>query len=481
MKRKMTICCMLLMMTLGVNVVYAGLWDDIIGGIGQIRCNNPENCDVEKECLESLGIKTPYFYCDCKTASTPFSYGTDMIVNDTLWFTAKLADIKQGLTAYWFANGAVHFDIFPTCTSDTSILSITIGKNSAYNMSPDFINTKLESLGGLGNIAEQMSVNIRVAPVGSNTTGRAIFTSFNEGHHSVCEYPMPVLYNLPYVLSETDNHYLLAPAKPKALAVQWIQTKKEPVRIEVTKGSCATTDLVASAVLTDSTKVWIPDMAMLQNAYETQDSLYFHFYTEENVVGRVYFVAPYKAIEYQVDTTLCQGFGLHMTDTSFYASTTYMDTFYISQSDSILFTTYNLTVTEPEVEYDTLTVTSDEFPFIYKEQTMVSKYGNFTVTIRKEGECDKEIKLHVKAPIPSSLMDGENGFNIMPTMAKRGEEIRVNGPEGAHLQVYSLLGEEVMNMTLQQNNNSFSLPIAGHYVARITTQKAQAQTRIFIK
>lgn len=465
-----------MMTLLTTSKASAGILDDLIGGI---LCRNPKTCQEEKECLETLGIKTPYFYCDCKTASTPFSYGTDIIVNDTIWFTAKLADIKKGITAYWFSTGGVHFDIFPTCTSDTSILSVNIGKNSAYNLSSDDIQAKLDAAGSMGSIAEQMSVNIRVAPK-NGATGRAIFTSYNEGHHSTCDYPMPVHYKIPYVLSEKDNHYMLTyTAKPKPMAVQWIQNKKEPVRVELTKGSCATTEVVASVVLSDSTKVWIPDMSTLQNAYDNKDSLYFHFYTE--AVGRVFFIAPYKTVENTIDTTMCKGKGLHLAEQSFYASTTVLDTFYISRTDSILFTTYNLTITKPEAEYDTMIVAASELPFIYKDQAVINKYGNFPITIREDGECDREIQLHVKAPVVTSLIDGENKLCVVPTIANTGENIQVQGPIGAQMQVYSLLGEQVMNVTMQENTTTFSLSVAGHYIVRMATQKGQTQTRIFIK
>ena len=461
---------------LTTNNVSAGIFDDIIGGF---LCRNPETCEEERECLASLGISTPYFYCDCKGASTPFTYGTDMIVSDTIWFTAKLADIKQGLTAYWFSTNSVHFDIFPTCTSDTSILSITIGKNSAYNLSAEDIQAKLDAAGNMGSIAEQMTVNIRVAPT-NGAPGRAIFTSYNEGHHSICDYPMPVHYKIPYVISNPDNHYMLTyTAKPKHMAVQWIQNKKEPVRVELTKGNCTTSEVIASTILSDSTKVWIPDMNILNDAYTQKDSLYFHFYTE--AIGRVYFISPFQTIEKNIDTTLCKGLGLHLSDTSLYANTTFVDTFYISHTDSILFTTYNLTITKPAVEYDTMTVATTELPFIYKDQAVINKYGTFPISIREEGKCDREIQLYVQAPIATSLINGENKFCVVPTMANIGENIRVEGPMGARIQVYSLLGEQIINTNMQETTTTFSLPVSGHYIVRMSTEKGQVQTRIFIK
>ena len=472
------IISLLLLTSLSMNHATAGILDDLIGGF---LCKNPETCEIERECLASLGIKTPYFYCDCKETSDPFTYGTDMIVNDTLWFTAKMADLKKGLTAYWFANGAVQIDIFPTCTSDLSILSISIGKNSAYNLSNDEINKKLEEAGEMGSLAENMSVNIRVAPK-NGASGRAIFTPYNEGHHSTCEDPMPVHYKIPYVLSHTDNHYrLVYTAKPRDLAVKWMQNKKEPVRVEVTKGNCTSSEVIASAVLTDSSKVWIPDMDMLKEAYSNKDSLYFNFYTEENTVGRIYFIAPYKTVEYVVDTTVCKGFGLHLADTSLYANTVYKDTFLMPMTDTILFTTYNLTVTEPVAEYDTITVASTEFPFLYKNQAVVNGYGDYPITIRKAGECDRQIFLHVKASTPTAILNGEEGVYVMPTMAQAGEDIRIGGPVGARVQVYSLLGHSVMEMTLQQAEETFSLPVTGQYILKMTTEEGQKQTRIFIK
>ena len=40
---------------------------------------------------------SPYYYCECRNTSREFSFPLKVEVTDTMWYSAKLEDMKQGL------------------------------------------------------------------------------------------------------------------------------------------------------------------------------------------------------------------------------------------------------------------------------------------------------------------------------------------------------------------------------------------------
>lgn len=419
------------------------------------------------------------YYCDCKDNSIPFAYGIDTVLNDTTWYTAKLLDIQQGLTAYWFSTGSVDIDIFPLCTSQQPLLSTTISKNRAYNVTSDYINEKLESLGGsTSETIKKMDIHIRVVPQ-AGVSGRVVMTSYDEGYHSTCANPLPLHYNMAYVLSHPDNVYQLDyTAAPQEMAVQWIQKDRQPVDIEVAMGTCDAPAFM-TARLTDSAHVWLPQLTQLENAYRQNQPLFFRF--SANAVGRVWFVSPFTKYEGRVDTTLCQGLSLQLSDTLLSQTTVYVDTFYLSRTDSLLLTTYNLTITPPVVEYDTMEVESTKFPFLYKGQGRVNRYGSFEYLIRTDGECDRKIELTVKQPVTTLVDILPLSFIVRPTVAMVGQSITVFLEETALLRVYDMLGNLVLEQWHEGGISSFVLSSRGNYVLQLSTDESLRQTRIVVQ
>lgn len=444
--------------------------------VGQTKasCLFPKTCEELRECLGA-----PYYYCDCKNNSIPFAYGIDTVLNDTTWYTAKLLDIQQGLTAYWFSTGSVDIDIFPLCMSDEPLLSTTISKNRAYNVTSDYIDEKLESLGGSSSeTIKNMDVHIRVVPR-AGVSGRVVMTSYDEGYHSTCANPLPLHYNMAYVLSNPDNVYRLDyTSAPREMAVQWIQKDSKPVDVEMAVGACDAPALM-TARLTDSAHVWLPQLSQLENAYRQQQPLFFRFSTA--ATGRVWFVSPFTKYMYNVDTVLCQGIPLQLSDTILTQTTIYTDTFYLSHTDSLLLTTYNLTVTPPVTEYDTMEVESTAFPFLYHGQGVVNRYGDFSYLIHTDGECDRRILLTVKQPVETSESMLPLSFFVRPTMAVVGQSIMLFLDEAALLRVYDMLGNLVVKKWHEGGMSSFTLSSSGNYILQLSTSEGERQTRVVVQ
>lgn len=439
------------------------------------------SCLFPKDCAElSRCLNAPYYYCDCKNNSVAFAYGIDTVLNDTTWYSAKLNDLQDGLTAYWFSNGSVQIDIFPLCISDTALMSTTIGKNRAYNVTSDYISEKLQAISGtLPESLKNMEVHIRVVPQ-QGVSGRVVMTSYNNGYHSTCSRPLPVYCNMAYVLSNPDNVYQLTyTTAPSDMAVQWIQTDSQPVNIELAVGSC-TAPALATAQLTDSSHVWLPQRSVLLDAYNQNQPLFFRFFT--NAVGRVWFVSPVMQYTYRVDTTLCQGIPLQLSDTALTQTTVYTDTSYLSRTDSLLLTTYNLTVTPPSVNYDTMSVEPSAFPFLYKGQGVVNRYGTFTYLIHNDGACDRRIQLTVKpveistaSDVPLSLI------HICPSVAAVGQDITLSLPNKALLCIYDLVGNQVLTQGYEPGIHTLQLNRQGNYIFRLTASDKQYTTRIVVQ
>ncbi len=93
-----------------------------------------------------------------------------------------------------------------------------------------------------------------------------------------------------------------------------------------------------------------------------------------------------------IDTTICKGMYIQLSDTALKQPTTYIDSIYL-EGDTLLITTYNVMVTLPEEELDTLI--TETFPAHYLD-TIVSGYGTYTIYFEEKQKCDRLIKLTVR-------------------------------------------------------------------------------------
>ncbi|MCM1035115.1 MAG: T9SS type A sorting domain-containing protein [Paludibacter sp.] len=448
--------------------LYAGI-------IGCLGLPKDAPCEQWRECMNA-----PEWYCDCRDA-IPFRYGMDTLISDTTWFSATLNDISKGLTAYWFADNAVTFDIFLTCTQESSTMSFTVGKNSAYNLDYKEIEEKMNEYGSvIGGVVSSMTVRIRVAPRGG-VLGRAILTPYDEGPHSVCSNPLPIYYNITYVSSNVDNVYRFSiNTIPKPMLVRWVQTNNLPVKIEVTYGSCDG-DVVAAVSLADSSKVWMVDAELLQRAYTEKQALYFHFYSQH--VGRIRFIAPFTTETSEIDVTACQGVGLQLADTTLLESTVYCDTVYLVDAETAVGTlwlnTYNLVVEPPLTTTQTIFLKPEDFPYLYRYQYVVRDYGTYDVLIQESGKCDEQVLLTVMRPVNTSFSALPSEVTLSPVSALAGTPFILTGVEKGNLKVFSIVGECVLSLPVV-GTTEFILPVAGQYIVQVQTEQGMGKTKIII-
>lgn len=466
--KRNTFCLLLFLWVLPASLSAALPWNCI-----GLSLDAP--CWQWQECL-----KAPDYYCDCRDA-VPFRYGLDTVISDTTWFSATLKDVNEGLTAYWFADNAVTFDVFFACTQDTVSMSFTIGRNSAYDVDIKEIEEKLQKYGDVvGGVASALTVRIRVAPRGG-VAGRAILMPYSKGPHSVCADPLPLCLNIPYVSSDPDNVYRFMPmAMPKPMLVRWVQKNCFPASVEVTYGTCDG-EIVATALLADSSKVWLPDLALLQQAYAERQPLFFHFYSQHT--GRIRFISPFATDVRAESRSVCQGKGLQLADTTLMESTVYCDTVYLVDPETaegkLWFNTINLTVVPPLETEHTIELQQSQFPYLYRGQTIVRDYGDYNVLISEDNKCDEQILLHVVRPVSTALAESLEGVTLTPALAHVGQPIVVEGVEQGTLRVISTVGTSVLVLPLS-GTTEFTLPLAGQYIVQIQTLQGFGQTRIII-
>ena len=91
--------------------------------------NQPASAPLWSDFCDSVMhiLEQPYYYCACDESSSPFSFPYEAEVKDTLWFTATMNDLRQGISAYWFANSSVTMEVYAFCSSKEPTITMTVG------------------------------------------------------------------------------------------------------------------------------------------------------------------------------------------------------------------------------------------------------------------------------------------------------------------------------------------------------------------
>ena len=348
-------------------------------------------CELERK---MLGAK--HFYCDCKEESVEFSYPMNIEITDTMWFDASISDLRKGLTAFIYSDCSMQIDVFAFCSSKEPSISMTVGKNQMREMDVATINKKIEEMGSVGELADVLTAHMRIYPIGGGT-GSMVAYPYEEGPHSTCENTLSVYRSMTMVSSNSNDVYMLPVSEiPSSgtLFVQWKEKKNNPCQMRITRGSCDGETIVETS-LNDSTKLYYFDPEVLKTVRAANDDLYLHFSHDASVVGRVRVRVPkFKPIV--TDTTICQGMGLQLVDTLLTESTVYIgDTAWIT-GDTVGVYSYNLVITEPEIQYDTISVKQKDLPLLYRDQGYVDTFGDHDLMLDNYGEkCDERVQLHV--------------------------------------------------------------------------------------
>ena len=236
----------------------------------------------------------PTHYCYCLEESHTFAFPLDTRITGAVWYTAKLGDVKQGITAYLYADCEVKIDIYSLCSSDNAMYSYTLSPNQTRDINSDAIENKLASM-GVEDISDYTPVHLKIYPVGG-TGGRVICMPYNQGYHSTCSDCLAIFPEMIIVSSHADDVFYLDPAyipTDKGLSVSWQGSDDAPCHLRITRATCDGELLAEADIVAEPCNIPIH---LLERVRVDGERLYFHFSHDASAVGRI------CLLEYEIKT-----------------------------------------------------------------------------------------------------------------------------------------------------------------------------------
>lgn len=427
--------------------------------------------------------KAPDYYCDCHTGFQMY-YGLDTIISDTTWLWTKVKDVRYtGISAFWFSDSPVKIEAFIQCVQVTPYMEAQVGANRIYTLDNSGIQ-KIINEANLGSAIDNFKIRFRVYPTKKGGSGRFIALRYGEGLRSTCDTEVfPVYFGIKYPLSYSENVYQLTPDRIPAspFFVQWRQEKGKPAVMSISVGECTVAPVVKDVQLIDSTKVYFPPAGLLQKAKDENKTLFFHCAHADDVYGTLMFVNPVRWETTRIDTSLCLGKGLDLLTNVFFEDTVYRDTAWVRDNICAL-TEYNLTVTQPEPQDTTVTLTADELRnYRFLGFRRFSAFGTYDVYHEKEGECTDLYHVNVVENVLSATEDANAVFTVAPTGAMAGQPIELSLTAAAQVTLTDLLGRTIYAATLYPGTHMITIDAAGNYFLQLRTNRAVYNQRLMVK
>ena len=378
---------------------------------------------VQQETCDGMLPTHPYYYCECRNTSRAFQFPLEVQVTDTMWYSTTLDDMRVGISAYWFADCSITFEIYAFCSSKVPTVTMTVGKNQMREMSVEDINSKLEQMGEQAQMLGQiLNPRIRVYP-NNGGSGTVYCFPYNQGPKSTCDTILPVVSGMTYVCDQPEEVYELAPDKISYRGkgfIRWKQKQNQPGTIRLTTDSCNGPE-IANVTLSDSMRVFVLDSAQMTTLKAANRSVYVHVSHDSSCVGRIVYRNSIHWDEQTIDTVICQGKSLQLADTALIESTFFGGDTLWKKSDTLSLTGYRLTIEPPTPVYDTLRLKAAQLPYNYRNNIIPKNgWGDYDFTIHKTNRCDERYLLHVEHLITQQE-------TVVDTTLCSGKTITVSG------------------------------------------------------
>lgn len=377
---------------------------------------------VQQETCDGMLPTHPYYYCQCRNTSRAFQFPLEVQVTDTMWYSATVDDMKQGLCAYWFADCSITFEIYAFCSSKVPTLIMTVGQNQMREMSVESINAKLEQMGDQAELLGQvLTPRIRVYPNGG--TGTVYCYPYDQGPKSTCDTLLPVVSGMTYVCDQPEEVYELTPGRISSTGkgfIRWKQKKNFPGTFRLTTDSCNGPE-IANFTLSDSIRVFVLDPVKMKSLKDAGRSVFVHVSHDSSYVGRIVYRNSIKWDEQTIDTVICQGKSLQLADTALTESTFFGGDTLWKKSDTLSLTGYHLTIEPPTPVYDTLRLKAAQLPYNYRNNIIPKDgWGDYDFTIHKTDRCDERYLVHVEHMVTTKE-------TVVDTTLCLGKTITVSG------------------------------------------------------
>ena len=399
-----------------------------------------DSCEMVREALE-----LPHYYCPCKEGAQVFAFPFEAVIKDTVWFTATMDDMMQGLSAYWFSKSSVTMDVFAFCFGEVPSFTITVGPNQMTDMDIEKINKKFNELSEAEKqMAKDMTPHLRVYPAHKGDSGRVYCYPYDQGPESKCDDPLPLRVGMTYVCDKEENVYRMewsSIASSGKSFIRWKQKQNKPCEIWLTLDSC-TGDEIGRAALSDSLHVYIPDSAQLVDARKAKRSIWLHVTHAGGFTGRVFCYNNPKYAEVALDPvniTACYGKSFVQDFRTYMSDTAFTDTLWVNK-DTLTTREISFAFTQPALEYDTVYVSQAELArgYIYKPANKIfNEYGDYTLEIKKSGACTRLVQLTI---VPQQIQ----GIDYVGRSDKRSCKYLRNG------QLFILVDDRKFNVLGQE-------------------------------
>ena len=351
---------------------------------GTMLAQIPSNCERLSELLNR-----PDYYCECTYLHGDFTLPLELRnLTEPLWYKAYLNDIKEGISAYLYADCEVSFDVYSSCSSSSPRYQSTFKPNQSNSVASNKIAEKLEEE-GLGSL--NLPFYIKITPQGG-TVDRMICTPYNEAVASTCDDPLFIVPGMRVLTSHTNDVFVLDPSDTyhNKLLVKWQAVDSTECVLRISQGQCDGPVFEETVLKSHKTTYCIKEDRM-RMAREAGEMFYLHVsYTAHH--GKLICSAPsYKKV--LTDTTICQGMSFQIGDTVISEPMEYYYDTVHNTTTSYKVLGYNILFAEPELQYDTLALLSTDLPYQYRGETLAD-YGDYELYLHTDGQCDEHIQLH---------------------------------------------------------------------------------------
>ncbi len=363
----------------------------------------------------------PEFYCDCKYTAEDFILPLDIQISDTRWFKGKISDLAQGISAYLNSDCPMKFEVYPFCTSKTPEYEKIFEQNQANTIDGTSIKQRLEDA-GYGSADGTFYISI--SPI-VGLGGRLILRSEEDGMPSSCDDPLHIFPGMSLYSTQPTDVYVIDPsniAETTDIIIHWDADSNTPCDLQITSNSC-NGPIMAEVTLDATNSCYTFTAETLDEAWFNDEKFYLHFSHSTNTAGFVRCLVPEYTAVYK-DTTICQGMGVQVGDTSLTQTTTYLlDTVFL-HINKYKVNYLNVHVLAPEIQYDTLSLKATQLPYIYKQQS-ITEFRDYDLLLSYEDNCDEHIALHVQHHIDTLRHTIDSTICFGGTF-KRGEKIYKN-------------------------------------------------------
>lgn len=244
-----------------------------------------ENCDSIR-----LANDFPWHYCDCelqikknRITQLPF----DVTITDTTWYKSSSALFLGGCSAFLYSECDVTMVLVQKCENSESnglYKEVVVQSNQARDVEPSTIAELMKKFGVSGGVG----VRVGILPSEVGKESRFIVTAYNQGPHSTCENPLPILLDMVFVSSHSDDVYVLTsdmiPEK-NGLKLEWFQANS-PLTLEIAQGDCNGEASVKKERMMSGDAYELP-ADLLEQARISGENLYIRVKHSSNTVGRV--------------------------------------------------------------------------------------------------------------------------------------------------------------------------------------------------